>query len=147
MRYHNSMMEKIVVDTNILVNVFTGDQNSSSRKLFRHCLRREYQPLMSNALFSEYCDVLNRERITQLCPLNKEEQTKLLMAFMSVCQWVKVYYLWRPNLLDEADNHIIELAIAGNASKIITRNLKDFRQSQLKFPQLEFKTPEQILGV
>lgn len=140
------MTEKIVIDTNILVNVFIGDKNSSSRMLFRKCLRKEYQPLMSNALFNEYCDVLNRKRIIELCPLDNEEKTKLLSALMSVCQWVKVYYLWRPNLLDEADNHLIELAIAGNASKIITRNLKDFRQSQLKFPQLEFKTPKQILG-
>jgi predicted nucleic acid-binding protein len=59
---------------------------------------------------------------------------------------VKVYYLWRPNLLDEGDNHVIELAIAGNASYLATRNLKDFRQSQLKFPQLQIKTPEMILG-
>lgn len=139
------MTKKIVIDTNILVNVFVGDKNSSSRMLFRKCLQQEYQPLMSNALFNEYCDVLNRKRIIELCPLDNEEKTKLLNAFMSVCQWVKVYYLWRPNLLDEADNHLIELAIAGNASNIITRNLKDFRQSQLKFPQLEFKTPEQIL--
>ena len=140
------MTEKIVIDTNILVNVFIGEKNSSSRMLFRKCLRQEYQPLMSNALFNEYCDVLNRKRIIELCPLDNEEKTKLLNAFMSICQWVKVYYLWRPNLLDEGDNHLIELAIAGNASKIITRNLKDFRQSQLQFPQLEFKTPEQILG-
>ena len=140
------MTEQIVIDTNILVSVFIGDKNSSSRILFRKCLLREYQPLMSNALFNEYCDVLNRKSIIELCPLDNEEKIKLLNAFMSVCRWVKVYYLWRPNLLDEADNHLIELAIAGNASKIITRNLKDFRQSQLKFPQLEFKTPEQILG-
>ncbi len=140
------MSEKIVIDTNILVNVLIGDKNSSSRMLFRKCLLREYQLLMSNALFNEYCDVLNRKNIIELCPLDSEEKTKLMNAFMSVCQWTKVYYLWRPKLLDEADNHLIELAIAGNASKIITRNLKDFRQSQLKFPQLEFKTPEQILG-
>lgn len=139
-------MEKIVIDTNILVNVLIGDKNSSSRMIFRKCLYREYQPLMSNALFNEYCDILNRKNIVERCPLDNEEKTKLLNSFMSICQWVKVYYLWRPNLLDEADNYLIELAIAGNASKIITRNLKDFQISQLRFPQLEFKTPEQFLG-
>lgn len=65
---------------------------------------------------------------------------------MSVCRWVKVYYLWRPNLLDEADNHLIELAIAGNASVIVTRNIRDFQQSQLQFPQLKIRTPEQTVG-
>ena len=139
------MVEKIVVDTNILINVLIGDRDSASRMLFRKCFHGEYQPLMSNDLFSEYCDVINREKIVQLCPLDLETKTKLLSAFMSVCQWVKVYYLWRPNLIDEADNHLIELAIAGNASKIVTRNLKDFQRSQLKFPQLKFQTPEQLL--
>jgi hypothetical protein len=28
-----------------------------------------------------------------------------LDAFLSVCHWQKVYYAWRPNLPDEADNH------------------------------------------
>jgi hypothetical protein len=25
-------------------------------------------------------------------------------AFLSVCEWVNIYYLWRPHLKDEADN-------------------------------------------
>ncbi len=140
------MSLKIVIDTNILVNVLIGQKESSSRELFRRCLKRQYQPLMSNALFNEYCSLIYRERIIQLCPLSDQEKMKLLKAFMSVCQWIKVYYLWRPNLLDEADNHLIELAVAGNASIIATRNINDFRQSQLKFPQLQIQTPEQIIG-
>ncbi len=42
------MVAKIVVDTNILVNVLIGSKESASRELFRRCLRCEYQPLMSN---------------------------------------------------------------------------------------------------
>ncbi len=141
------MSTKIVIDTNILINVFIGKKESASRELFRKCLKREYQPLMSNALFNEYCDVINRDHIVQLCPLDEEERIKLLKAFMSVCQWIKIYSLWRPNLVDEADNHLIELAIAGNAQIIVTRNIKDFKKSQLKFPQLQFLTPELIIGV
>lgn len=56
---------------------------------------------------------------------------------MSVCKWVRIFYLWRPNLRDEADNHLVELAIAGNAQIIVTRNVNDFRRSQLLFPQLK----------
>ena len=36
-------------------------------------------------------------------------------SFLSLCEWVPVYYLWRPNLRDEGDNHLIELAVAGRA--------------------------------
>ena len=140
------MAIKIVVDTNVFISVLIGQSESTSRELVRQCLRGKYQPLMGNALFAEYQDVINRDRIISLCPLTTEERTNLLAAFMNVCQWVRVYYLWRPNLLDEADNHLIELAVAGNAQIIATRNIKDFRRSQLQFPQLEILKPEEVLN-
>jgi hypothetical protein len=34
-------------------------------------------------------------------------------------------FLWRPNLPDEADNHVIELAVAGGASAVVTNNVRD----------------------
>ena len=140
------MAIKIVVDTNVFISVLIGQSESTSRELVRQCLRGKYQPLMGNALFAEYQDVINRDRIISLCPLTTEERTNLLAAFMNVCQWVRVYYLWRPNLLDEADNHLIELAVAGNAQIIATRNIKDLRRSQLQFPQLEILKPEEVLN-
>lgn len=55
-------------------------------------------------------------------------------------------FLWRPNLKDEADNHIIELAVAGNANKIITHNLKDLKGGELLFPDLSILTPHELLN-
>ncbi|MGL5941218.1 MAG: putative toxin-antitoxin system toxin component, PIN family [Waterburya sp.] len=140
------MAIKIVVDTNIFISVLIGQSESASRELVRQCLRGKYQPLMGNALFAEYQDVVNRDNITTLCPLTTDEKTNLLAAFMSVCQWVRVYYLWRPNLPDEADNHVIELAVAGNAKIIATKNIKDFKRSQLQFPQFQILKPEEVLN-
>jgi len=50
---------------------------------------------------------------------------------------VSIYYLWRPNLKDEADNHLIELAVAGNVKCIITQNKNDFKNSDLLFPDIQ----------
>lgn len=36
-----------------------------------------------------------------------------------------MFYAWRPNLPDEADKHLIELAVAAQADAIVTRNLRD----------------------
>ena len=47
--------------------------------------------------------------------LTAGECEELFAAFLSVTQWVPIYYTWRPNLSDEADNHIVDLAIAGNS--------------------------------
>ena len=140
------MAIKIVVDTNVFISVLIGQSESTSRELVRQCLKGKYQPLMGNALFAEYQDVINRDHIITLCPLTTKERTSLLAAFMNVCQWVRVYYLWRPNLPDEADNHLIELAVAGNAQIIVTKNTKDFRRSQLRFSQFEILKPEEVLN-
>jgi predicted nucleic acid-binding protein len=53
--------------------------------------------------------------------------------------------MWRPNLRDEGDNHLIELALAGSAMAIVTRNVRDVAQGELKFPALHVLTPELFL--
>lgn len=55
--------------------------------------------------------------------------------------------MWRPNLKDEADNHLIELAIAGNAKIIATNNIKDFKQTQLVLPELLIRKPGEIINL
>ena len=55
----------------------------------------------------------------------------MLSALIKVGCWVTVYYGWRPNLPDEADNHLIELAIASGADVIITHNIRDINRGEL----------------
>lgn len=138
------MESRIVIDTSVLISALIGS-TGASRELIRLCLQGEYQPLMGNTLFLEYESVVLREEIITQCTLTKQEILMLLDAFMSVCQWIDIYYLWRPNLRDEADNHLIELAIAGNAQIIATKNIKDFLNSDLIFPNLSILKPEQIV--
>ena len=86
-----------------------------------------------------------REKIKELCPLTEAEVNELLAAFFSVCKWVHIHYLWRPNLKDEGDNFLIELAVAGNAKSIITNNVKDLRNAELQFDGLSVLAPEEYL--
>ena len=60
-------------------------------------------------------------------------------------RWVTVYYGWRPNLRDEGDNHLIELAIAGAARAIVTHNVRDVRGGELRWSDLLVVTPSQCL--
>jgi uncharacterized protein len=138
------MAIKIVVDTSIFVSALIGP-SGPSREVIRQCLRGKYSPLIGLNLFCEYESVIFRDSILAQCLLPSEEILTLLQAFLSVCEWVNIYYLWRPNLRDEADNHLIELAIAGNARFLVTNNLKDFQNTQLLFPDLLATSPQDLL--
>jgi putative PIN family toxin of toxin-antitoxin system len=139
------MCSKIVVDTSVFISALIGP-HGPSRALVRQCLLGEYVPLMGNALFAEYESVIGRPSVVSKCALNATEIMDLLAAFLNVCEWINVYYLWRPNLRDEGDNHLIELAVAGNATTIATNNLRDFQSADLLFPNLLITTPEHLLA-
>ena len=136
---------RVVVDTNIFVSAIMGTQ-SASREIIRLCLKGELQPLMGNALLAEYEDVCSRADLFDDTILSLDGRTVLLDAFLASCQWTPIYYLWRPNLRDEGDNHIIELAVAGGASIIITANIRDFAKPALVFPGLDVCTASEFLA-
>ena len=139
------MSIRIVIDTNVLIGALIGKEFGANRKLLELCLKRKFQPLINYILFSKYEDLINRPSILKLCQRSPEEITVLLDGLLSVCELVKIYYLWRPNLVDENDNYLVELAIAGNADILVTHNIKDFQQAQLKFPQLQIRQPKEII--
>ena len=87
-----------------------------------------------------------RDTLFATCRLTKDERAALLDAFLSVCHWQKIYYAWRPNLPDEADNHLVELAVAGGATAIVTHNTQDFEQAELHFPGLRIVRPATLVG-
>jgi putative PIN family toxin of toxin-antitoxin system len=134
---------RIVVDTNIFLGACLGAGAASA--VIAACLRGQAVPLMGNALFNEYEDVLARTELFSQSRLNHEERSELLDIFLSVCEWTRIYYGWRPNLPDEGDNHLVELAVAGNAKYIVTRNLRDVSRMELNFPNLAVLTPEAFL--
>jgi len=144
MCHHSAMKPRIVVDTSVLTSALMS-AHGPNREILRRCLLGRYQPLLGNALFSEYLDVATRDTTLARCPVPKEDVIDLLEAFCAVSEWIAIFYLWRPNLSDEGDNHVLELATAGNARWIVTNNVKDFRNAQLRFPDIAIVTPEQIL--
>ncbi len=134
---------KIVVDTNVFIGACLGS-NASSR-VIAACLRGQCTPLMGTALLMEYEDILGRGEIFARSPLSSGEREELLDIFLSICQWTRIYFGWRPNLPDEGDNHLIELAVAGGAMRIVTYNLRDLQGKGLKFPGLAVLSPDQFL--
>ena len=138
------VMTTVVLDTNVLVAAFLRG-GGTGRAVLRACLRGHYQPVLGPALLAEYEDVLGRSELFVDSVLSAKERGELFDGLMTCCRWVEVFYAWRPNLPDEGDNHLIELAVAAQADAIVTRNLRDVARGELKFPMLRVLTPEQCL--
>ncbi len=135
-------MIPIVIDTNVFVAGLRS-AGGASRAVLRRSLLGGFQPLFGNALWMEYRDLLGRPVWGETTTANEREQ--VLAALARQGRWVTVYYGWRPNLPDEGDNHLIELALAGGAAAIVTHNLRDLRAGELRLGHLRVLTPAQCL--
>lgn len=131
-----------VIDTNVLVSALHG-AGGVSRRIVRACLSGELEPVLGAALLAEYEDVFSREALWRTAATSASEREVILNAFFFRCQWIEVFFAWRPNLPDEADNHLIEIAIAAQAKVIVTKNLRDLKKGELRFPALQILTPKE----
>ena len=132
-----------MVDTNVFISSCLW--NGAPVDLLQLCFQGVYQPLMGAALLAEYEDVLGRDKLFKKSRLNISERSELLDIYLACCTWTRIFYGWRPNLPDEGDNHLMELAVAGNSKAIVTKNLRHLRSTELKFPDIDVITPGQLL--
>jgi len=134
----------VVIDTNVFVAGLRS-AGGASRAVLRRALTGEFAPLFGNALWLEYRDLLGRPVWGDAT--TAEERLQVLAALAQCGRWITVYYGWRPNLPDEGDNHLIELALAGNATAIVTHNVRDVGRGELHLGKLRILTPAQCLEV
>ena len=133
-------MKPVVIDTNVFIGALQT-RDGVNRAVLEDCFMDRLTPLMGDALFWEYEALVGRKELQDHFTLSAEECADFLDDFLSICRWVKIYYQWRPNLRDEGDNHIIELAVSGGAKQIISWNERDFQRGDLLFTDFEVVTP------
>ena len=114
---------RVVIDTNVLVAALRSKRGASFR-LLQSLGRNVYQPVLSPPLFLEYEDVLRRPGI--LPGMSPTDIDHFLRYFHSHCVELRVHFLWRPHLRDPKDDMVLEAALAGQASYIVTHNIGDF---------------------
>jgi predicted nucleic acid-binding protein len=74
-----------------------------------------------------------------------DDRRAVLAALAAAGQWVKIYYGWRPNLRDEGDNYLIELAVAGGAQALVTHNIRDVARGELRWSGFLVMSPADCL--
>ncbi len=137
---------EIVQDTNVFVAALRNDEGASAEVLDR-CLARDDQAVMGAALFAEYEELMQRERVWLGVPVTAAERESLLDDFCAAAIWRPIYFRWRPNLPDADDDHVLELAIAGGVEHLVSyTNTRDFGRGELKFAWPRVVTPAQHLN-
>ncbi len=135
-------MLDLVIDTNVFVSALRSE-GGAARQVLRGALTGRYRPVFGNALWLEYEDLLGRDVWGSLTTATERQQ--VLAALAKTGRWVTVYFGWRPNLPDEGDNHLIELAVAANAPVIVTHNVRDVARGELVWNALRVITPAQCM--
>ncbi len=136
-------MHRFVLDTSVVVAAFRSRRGASNLVL-EHVARGLIRPLVTTALFLEYEDVLLRPKHRIVTGLSEEEVAQVLRALASAAEPVEVHFRWRPQLRDLSDELVLEAAVNGRASALITHNVRHFASAAERF-ELQVLTPQQCL--
>ena len=133
----------VVVDTDVWVAGVRGSGHAN--RVLRLCLEGRFTPLMGAALLAEYEDLLGRELIWRGARLTAAERKHFRTYF---CRSVSGHEFTTPGDRISAMRRTItsvELAVAGQANYLVTRNVRDLRGGELRFPHISVVTPTQLL--
>ncbi len=115
---------RVVLDTNVL-RAAVWSANGASNRLVRLVGERRLTPLLSVPLYLEYREILlSPDRLPP--DVSADRMIGFLRRFAGFCEHREIYFLWRPWLSDADDDMILELAVSGRATHIVTFNIRDF---------------------
>ena len=134
----------LTLDTNILYQALMST-TEASHFILQQVRNRRIQIALSVPVFLEYKDVLTREKSFKDFKLQLNDVDKFLRFIAYIGKTFEIYFLFRPNLKDEKDNMIVELAITSQSDYLITSNIKDFKNAELKFDELKVITPGEFV--
>jgi putative PIN family toxin of toxin-antitoxin system len=134
---------RVVLDTSVLIAALRSSVGASY-VLFQLIEQRRFVPVASVAILLEYEQVLKRDDQRQIHQLTLDEVDFFLLELTKYIERASIYYKWRPQLLDQGDEMILEAALNGRADAIVTHNIRDFREVQERFG-LRILRPAQFL--
>lgn len=132
--------ERAVFDVNVIVSGLRSRAGAAFRLL--HVIgKRSFIATVSTTLLIEYERALREPSV----PFSAREIGEFLDYICTVSKLQRVYFLWRPFLRNPNADMLLELAVAGCCSHIVTFNRKNFGNVD-KFG-LAVITPQQFLDL
>mgnify|MGYP001823933969 CR=1 FL=1 len=135
---------RYLIDTCVVLSALVS-RRGASNALLRLVFEGTLPVVVHYELVAEYRDVLLREENRAATGLSVERVHRFLAGYVRAADEVPVQYLWRPNLPDEDDNFVMEIAIAASPCTIVTHNVRDFLHGERVFAEVKVARPLEIL--
>lgn len=123
---------KLVLDTDVIVAALRSPSGASA-ELLRLARHGDIGIAVSVPLVLEYEAVTTRADHLAASGLSLGETQAVIDVLVSIAEWTRIDYRWRPQTRDPADEMVLEAAINARADAIVTFNRRDFGSAPDKF--------------
>lgn len=126
-------MQKIILDTNVIVSALISN-TVPTRILDELVLAQNLETCLSEEVFLEYVEVLNREKFARYTNFKMNADIVL-----NKLREISKFYLTGKKInviADVSDNKFLELAAASSADYLITGNTNDFQIKELEYTRI-----------
>jgi putative PIN family toxin of toxin-antitoxin system len=132
-------MIRVVIDTNVVVSANLKDEGLPAA-ILDLAANKTIQMCVSDAVFAEYKDVLNRPHLK----LTPQRIARSLAVIRKTSRFVKPTKTVTVIKDDEADNRLLECASAARADYLITGNTRHFPKV---FQETTIVTPKRFIDL
>lgn len=123
-------MQKIILDTNVLVSSLISSRGVPS-KIMEYVVFEELVHLcISESILQEYFDVIHRKKFKPYEGFAQRGKFVLGLIQLNALKFEPSEKV--DNLKDKSDNKFLELAIEANADYLITGNINDFGIQEIR---------------
>jgi len=123
---------RLVLDTDVVVAAMRSPSGASAALLMA-ALEKKVTLLANVPLVIEYEATCSLAEHRLASGLDEREIKQFLDAVAALIEPVETHYLWRPQLRDPGDEMVLEAAVNGRASAIVTFNQRDYGDIPSKF--------------
>lgn len=134
---------RLVLDTDVIVAAMRSPAGASAALLLAVAERR-VTLIMSVPLVIEYESVCRLAEHRLAAGLSEREVDVFLDGLAAIAEPAEAHFLWRPRLRDPADEMVLEAAVNGRASAIVTFNTRDFGSTPPEFGIAVWKPAEAL---
>jgi predicted nucleic acid-binding protein len=117
---------RFLLDTDVVVAAMRSPRGASA-ELLRRIDDGKATMLLSVALALEY------EAKCMLAEHSASDAATFIDGLIAMAEPVQMHFRWRPQLHDPGDELVLEAAVNGRASAIVTFNEKDLREAWQSF--------------